>query len=45
MTYIQQGQIEKAKTELNELKELLPEDEDVQYLSRLIPTTEGTVTD
>ena len=45
MVYIQQGKTEQAKAKLNELKEVLPDDEDVQYLSRFIPTTEGFVKD
>ena len=43
--YTMQGQIEKAKRKLDELKELLPHDEDVQYLSGFVPATEGIVTD
>lgn len=45
MIYIQQGKIEQAKTKLDELKELLPNDEDVQYLSKFVSVSEGTVTD
>ena len=43
--YAMQGQIEKAKRKLDELKELVPHDEDVPYLSQLLPATEGSVTD
>ena len=43
--YIRQGQIEKAKTKLDELKALLPHDGDVEYLSQFVPATEGTARD
>ena len=43
--YTMQGQIEKAKRMLDELKELLPHDEDVEYLSGFALATEGTARD